>query len=66
MHGLIRMPNVQRLRIGIGIDRNCCYSKVLRSTDDPAGDLTAIGNQQLLQHGVAVPFDADHFDVQKP
>ena len=44
MHGLIRQPHVQRLRIGIGIDRHRANAHLPRGADDPASDFAAIGD----------------------
>ena len=52
---LIRQRNMQCTRIGLGVDRDCRDSHQPRGADDPAGNLAAIGNQDLCEHG-AMPF----------
>ena len=43
--------SVQRLRIGIGIDRHGANAHAARGADDPAGDFAAIGDEKGLDHG---------------
>ena len=49
-HGLVGHFDVQRVAVGLGIDRNGCNSQAARGLDDPAGDLAAIGDQDTLEH----------------
>ena len=42
--------DMERVAIGLGIDRDRRYSHPARGLDDPAGDLAAIGNQDSLEH----------------
>src|SRR5262249_44620104 len=49
-HGLVGHFDVQRVAVGVGIDRNSCDSQAARGLDDPAGDLAAIGDQDTLEH----------------
>src|SRR6185369_3941421 len=50
MHRLIRFAHMQGIGIGVGIDRHRLDPHRARRADDPAGDLAAIGNQDLLEH----------------
>ena len=50
MHRLIGFLNMQRLGISIRIDRNRANAHGLRRSDNPAGDLAAIGNEKRLDH----------------
>ncbi len=43
--------HVKRLGVGIRIDRDRGDPDPLRRADHPAGDLTAIGDQDLAKHG---------------
>ena len=49
-YGRIGHFDVQRVAVGLGIDRNGFDPHAARGFDDPAGDLAAIGNQDLLEH----------------
>ena len=42
--------HMQRVAVGLGIDRNGFDAHAARGFDDPAGDLAAIGNQDSLEH----------------
>ena len=46
MHRLVRLPDVQRLRVGVRIDRDGADAEAPRGADDPAGDLAAIGDEE--------------------
>jgi hypothetical protein len=41
---------MERVAVGLGIDRNAFDTHPTRGLDDPAGDLAAIGNQDSLEH----------------
>jgi hypothetical protein len=43
---------VQRVAVGLGIDRDRLYPHAAGSLDDPAGDLAAIGDQNSFEHGL--------------
>ncbi len=47
-HRLVGHLHMQRLGVGIGIDRDSDDAKLARRADDPAGNFSAIGNQYLL------------------
>ncbi len=47
---LMRHRDMQRVLVGIGIDRHGCDPHPLRRPDDAAGDLAAIGDQNALEH----------------
>ena len=47
---LIGLAHMQGLGIGFGIDRDGRDAHPLRGADDTAGDLAAIGDQDLLEH----------------
>jgi len=55
MHRLIRLPHVQRLRIGIRINRDRADTHRPRGADDPAGDLAAICDEEGLDHAFRIP-----------
>ena len=42
--------DMERVAVGLGIDRDSLNSHPAGGLDDPAGDLTAIGNQDALEH----------------
>ena len=46
MHSFIGLADMQRLGIGIGIDRDRANPHRPGGTDDPAGDFAAICNQE--------------------
>jgi hypothetical protein len=50
-HRLVRHIDEQRIRIGLGIDRNRRYAHAPRRLDDAAGDLAAIGDEEFREHG---------------
>jgi hypothetical protein len=49
-HGLVRHLDVERVPVGLGIDRDRADPHATRGLDDPAGDLAAIGDQDALEH----------------
>ena len=53
MHGLVGHRDMARAAIGVGIDRDRLDAEPPRRLDDPAGDLAAIGDQDLGEHQTA-------------
>ncbi|MCD6016863.1 MAG: hypothetical protein K0R41_4691 [Geminicoccaceae bacterium] len=49
--GLVGHAHVQRVGIGLGVDRDRGDAEPPAGPDDPAGDLAPIGDQELLEHG---------------
>ena len=47
---LVRHLHMQAVPIGFGIDRNGLDAELPRALDDAAGDLAAVGDQDLLEH----------------
>ena len=52
MHRLIRHSHMQRLAVGVGIDGDRRDPHLPCGFDDAASDLTAIGDEDFLQHCV--------------
>ena len=50
-HRFVGQAAVQRAGVVTGVDRDGGDPQVLGGADDADGDLTAVGNQQLLEHG---------------
>ena len=50
VHRLVRHLDMQRVAVGVGIDRDGLDAHPARGLDDPAGDLAAIGDQDALEH----------------
>ncbi|GGA06821.1 hypothetical protein GCM10019071_41860 [Sphingobium fuliginis] len=50
MHGFIGFADVERFRIGVGIDCDGADAETPGGADDAAGDLAAIGYEQGLDH----------------
>jgi hypothetical protein len=50
MHRLVRHLDMQRVAVGVRIDRDRRDSQLSRGLDDPAGDLATIGDQDALEH----------------
>jgi hypothetical protein len=48
--GLVGHLDMQRVAVGLGIDRDGFNAHPARGLDDPAGNLAAIGNQDSLEH----------------
>jgi hypothetical protein len=49
---------MERVLVGVGIDRDRLDAHAARGLDDPAGDFAAIGDQDALEHtpvGPSVP-----------
>ena len=51
---LVRQLDMQRIPIGLGVDGNRRDAHAARRLDDTAGDLAAIGDQDLLEHQCAL------------
>ena len=49
-HGRVGHFDVQRILVGVGIDRDRCYAEAPRRLDDPAGDLAAVRDQNAFEH----------------
>ena len=47
---LVGHLDVQRVLVGFRIDRDRLYAHLARGLDDPAGDLAAVGDQDLVEH----------------
>jgi hypothetical protein len=50
MHRLVGHPHMQRMTVGIRIDRDRRDPHLARGLDDAAGDLAPVGDQDLLEH----------------
>ncbi len=50
-HGLVGLRDVRGLGVGFGVDRHRPYPHALAGTDDTAGDLSTIGDQNLRERG---------------
>ena len=55
MHGLVGHRDMQRAGVGVGIDGDGAHAHPARRADDAAGDLAAIGDQDLGEHDLSVP-----------
>jgi hypothetical protein len=53
-HRLVGELDMHRIAIGFGIHRDGRDAHLLRGLDDAAGDLAAVCNEDLLEHGVAL------------
>ena len=51
----VGLPHMQRLGIGLGIDRDRRDPHPARRPDDAAGDLAAVGDQNALEHVAECP-----------
>jgi hypothetical protein len=51
MHRLVRLTHMQRLGVGVRIDRDGADAHGARGADDPASDFAAIGDEEGFQHG---------------
>ena len=51
VNGLVRHPDVQRMFIGVGIDRHGLDTHASRRLDNAAGDFAPICDQDLVKHG---------------
>ncbi len=50
-HRLVGEPDMPRAGVGLRIDRHRPDAEAAAGFDHPAGDLTAIGDQNFLEHG---------------
>ena len=50
MHRLVGHLDMQRVAVGVGVDRDGLDAHAPRGLDDAAGDLAAIGDQDLVEH----------------
>jgi hypothetical protein len=48
---LVGQPHMARVRVGLGMHRHRGDAQAPRGADDPAGDLAAVGDQDLREHG---------------
>ena len=52
---LVGEPHVQRVLVGLGVDRDGLDAELAAGADDPQGDLAAVGDEDFLEHaGYAV------------
>jgi hypothetical protein len=62
-HGFIGHFDMQRGRIGVGINRDGLDAHFARGLDDAAGDFTTVGDEDLVEHwagSFCAPFKAAH------
>ena len=55
MDGLVGHLDMQRLGVRVGIDRDRADAEQAGGADDAAGDLAAVGDQDLGEHGSTSP-----------
>ena len=60
-HGLVGHIDVQRVAVGLGIDRHGLDAEPLGRRDDAAGDLAPIGDEKLFEHWVPAPYSIKAF-----
>ena len=53
MNRLVRHFHMQRVFVRIRIDGNSADTHLARGLDDPAGNLTPVGDQDLVEHGTS-------------
>ena len=53
--GLVGHFDVERVLVGVGIDRDGLDAHAPRGLDDAAGDLAAVGDQDFLEHKRPAP-----------
>ncbi len=53
MHRLARVADVERVSVGVGIDRDGGDPHPVGGADDPPGDLAAVGDEELV-HGAHI------------
>src|SRR5439155_12639640 len=53
--GFIRLPHMQRVTVGLGIDRDHAIAEAPRGAHDPQGDLAAIGDQDFAERPALPP-----------
>ncbi len=54
VNGFVSHFDMQRIPVGIRVNRDRLDAHFAGSLDDAAGDLATVGNQDFLEHGVAV------------
>ncbi len=54
MHRLVRHLDMNGVAVGIRIDRHGADTHPARCLDDTTGDLAAVGDQNLLEHGCRI------------
>ena len=59
--GFVGHLDVQGIAVGIGVDGDGLDAEAACGLDHAAGDLAAIGDQDLLEHRRAFPLGAGHF-----
>ena len=55
--GLVGQPHVERVPVEVGVDGHGGHPQLAAGPDDPDGDLSPVGDENLLQH--AAPFESD-------
>ncbi|MCY1296404.1 hypothetical protein D9M70_457900 [compost metagenome] len=50
MHRLVRHAHMHGLAVGVGVDRDGGDAELLCGLDDAAGDFTAVGDEDFLEH----------------
>jgi len=60
-HRLVGHGHVQCVAVGLGIDRDRVDAQAPGGADHPTGDLAAVGNQDLVEHGGRSPVAAAGF-----
>ena len=56
--GFVGHLDMQRLGVGVGIDRDRADAEPAGGADDAAGDLAAVGDQDLGEHGIYLAVQA--------
>jgi hypothetical protein len=56
VHRFVRHPHVQRLGVGVRIDRDGAHPEPLRGAHNPTRDLPAVGDEQGLDHCALAAF----------
>ena len=54
--GLVGQPDVERVAVELGVDGHRGHPELAAGPDDPDGDLSPVGDENLLQH--AAPFES--------
>jgi hypothetical protein len=50
-HGLVRLADVRRARVGLGVHRDGCDAELAAGADHTECDLSAVGDENLVKHG---------------
>ena len=58
-HRLVGHLDMQRVAVGLGIDRDGLDAHPAGGLDDPAGDFAAVGDEDALEHACSVPRSRD-------